>query len=167
MLRISFRTEPFWLDLPHGIRLQVRPPGTAVILAAGTDLVVVGAPNGGDGSGRVLVFERAPGNAFAQKSLTTSTKPLAILQRPKDIGDKFGQSVAVSSDGSLIAVGAPSGGNGAVAVYQRPLGGWQDPAALLPVSTCCPPITSGRCGGEAACRSISWRRAARSALFGA
>jgi hypothetical protein len=38
MLRISFRTEPFWLDLPHGVRLQVRPPGTAVILAAGADL---------------------------------------------------------------------------------------------------------------------------------
>jgi hypothetical protein len=38
MLRISFQTEPFWLDLPRGVRLQVRPPGTAVILAAGSDL---------------------------------------------------------------------------------------------------------------------------------
>ncbi len=38
MLRISFQTEPFWLDLPRGVRLQVRPPGTAVILAAGADL---------------------------------------------------------------------------------------------------------------------------------
>ncbi len=26
MLRISFRTEPFWFDLPRGVRLQVRPP---------------------------------------------------------------------------------------------------------------------------------------------
>jgi hypothetical protein len=38
MLRISFQTEPFWLDLPRGVRLQVRPPGTAVILAAGAEL---------------------------------------------------------------------------------------------------------------------------------
>ena len=38
MLRISFRTEPFWLDLPHGVRLQVRPPGPAVILAAGAEM---------------------------------------------------------------------------------------------------------------------------------
>ena len=38
MLRLSFRTEPFWLDLPHGVRVQVRPPGTAVILAAGSEM---------------------------------------------------------------------------------------------------------------------------------
>jgi len=43
MLRISFRTEPFWLDLPLGVRLQVRPPGTAVILAAGTDFAAARA----------------------------------------------------------------------------------------------------------------------------
>ncbi len=38
MLRLSFQTEPFSLDLPRCVRLQVRPPGTAVILAAGADL---------------------------------------------------------------------------------------------------------------------------------
>jgi hypothetical protein len=43
MIRISFKTEPFWLDLPHGVRLLLRPPGTAVILAAGTDLAASAA----------------------------------------------------------------------------------------------------------------------------
>jgi hypothetical protein len=43
MLRITFQTEPSWLDLPHGVRLLLRPPGTAVILAAGTDLAASAA----------------------------------------------------------------------------------------------------------------------------
>ena len=51
MLRISFRTEPFWLDLPHGVRLQVRPPGTSVILAAGADLAAARATGEGTSNG--------------------------------------------------------------------------------------------------------------------
>ena len=50
MLRISFRTEPFWLDLPHGVRLLVRPPGTAVILAAGAELAANPATSPGASS---------------------------------------------------------------------------------------------------------------------
>jgi hypothetical protein len=38
MIRITFQTEPSWLDLPRGVRLLLRPPGTAVILAAGAEL---------------------------------------------------------------------------------------------------------------------------------
>ena len=45
MIRVSFTTEPFWLNLPHGVRLLLRPPGTAVILAAGTDLAVSATSN--------------------------------------------------------------------------------------------------------------------------
>ena len=51
MLRISFTTEPFWLDLPHGVRLLLRPPGTAVILAAGTDLAASAAASHVSGPG--------------------------------------------------------------------------------------------------------------------
>jgi hypothetical protein len=52
MLRISFRTEPFWLDLPHGVRLQLRPPGTAVILAAGAELAAARASGHAGDEGR-------------------------------------------------------------------------------------------------------------------
>ena len=120
--------------------------GTSVALtdAGDTDLVVVGAPNGGDGGGQVFVYERVPGDPFSQKSLTASTRPLAILRpRAKSIGDKFGQSVAVSTDGTLIAVGAPEGGAGAVMVYARPPTGWQDPTGLAPVSITAPSPQAG------------------------
>ena len=38
MIRISFKTEPYWLDLPLGLRVLCRPAGTSVIVAAGADL---------------------------------------------------------------------------------------------------------------------------------
>lgn len=34
MIRLSLPTEPYWLDLPHGVRLFVRPLDTAIYEAA-------------------------------------------------------------------------------------------------------------------------------------
>lgn len=54
MIRISFKSEPHWLDLALGVRVLVRPHGTSVIVAAGGDL--------GDDRGRVA-FARAMARA--------------------------------------------------------------------------------------------------------
>ena len=86
--------------------------GTSVALSADGDILVVGAPGedsdatgvGGDqasgaasNSGAVYVFTRTGGwiqEAYIKASNT-------------DIGDEFGTSVAISSDGFALAVGAP------------------------------------------------------------
>ncbi|HVF35967.1 MAG TPA: hypothetical protein VND91_11650, partial [Candidatus Saccharimonadia bacterium] len=116
--------------------------GTSIAVTdlGATEVVVVGAPDAGDGGGQVYVYERVPGQRLDEKSLTRATRPSAIL-RPwrKSVGDKFGQSVAVSPDGSLIAVGAPEGGNGAVMVYRRPASNWETPQSLAPVAITAPP----------------------------
>jgi len=54
MIRITFKTEPYWLDLPLGLRALVRPAGTSVLVAAGADL--------GEDRGRVS-FARAVARA--------------------------------------------------------------------------------------------------------
>lgn len=38
MIRIKISAEPIVLDLPEGVRLTCRPPGSSVIVAAGADL---------------------------------------------------------------------------------------------------------------------------------
>lgn len=54
MIRIGLKSEPYWIDLPRGVRVLVRPPGTSVIVAAGADL--------GEDRGRVA-FARAVARA--------------------------------------------------------------------------------------------------------
>ncbi len=34
MLTLDFPTEPYWLDLPRGVRVEIRPVTTAVMAAA-------------------------------------------------------------------------------------------------------------------------------------
>lgn len=36
MLRLDLKREPHWLDLGHGVRVQVRPCTTALVMAART-----------------------------------------------------------------------------------------------------------------------------------
>ncbi len=120
--------------------------GTAVAvveLPNGLEIAVVGAPDASDGGGSAYVYERPPGGAYDEKALR-ATKPAAVL-RPhrKSLGDKFGQTVAVSADGTLIAVGAPSGGSGSVLVFERPGGNWSAPNSLPPVSISAPSPSGG------------------------
>lgn len=114
----------------------------AVTDAGPTEVVVVGAPDAGDGGGQVYVFEKTPGGTLDEKRLSSKSKVATVL-RPlaKSIGDKFGEAVAVSPDGQFIAVGSPEGGsgNGVVTVYQRPGTNWSTPAALPPVAITAPP----------------------------
>ncbi len=34
MIRLDLKREPYWLDLGHGVRAQVRPATTALVMAA-------------------------------------------------------------------------------------------------------------------------------------
>lgn len=38
MIRIKLQSEPVWLTLAPGVRVLVRPGGTAVVVAAGADM---------------------------------------------------------------------------------------------------------------------------------
>jgi hypothetical protein len=73
--------------------------GTSVSLSADGSIVAIGAPG----------FTGAPGFPAGNSNVyiynRTSTATVAIAG--SEVGTKFGQSVSLSADGSLVAVGAP------------------------------------------------------------
>jgi hypothetical protein len=110
MLRISFRTEPFWLDLPHGVRLLLRPPGTAVILAAGADLAArrttvpdvdppatAGSPAdlAGDATARATDLSAGSSPDGGRLAFTCTVARAAILDW-SGVADTEGESLPVS-----------------------------------------------------------------------
>ena len=129
--------------------------GTAAAIADGDgtavnpEVFVIGAPRPDLGGGEVFVFVRTPSDDAAASAakdgrfaLAKGSSPTAVLSvNGGNIGDKFGRSVAVSRDGSMIVVGAPGrdvGGadTGAAYVFRRPPGGWvsvttSDPGVTL------------------------------------
>ena len=106
--------------------------GTSVAISADAKTIAVGAPAATVGmvsdEGKVFVFEQ-PGGAWTG----TITNPTATLTGTPVGGfsDSLGKSVAISSDGSLIAAGAPGRASsaidpnvGAVLVFARPAMHW-------------------------------------------
>lgn len=98
-------------------------PGFGGAVAAAGDLVVVGDKI----AEKVFVYERPDGGWDGTE------EPIATLFRPDlPAGSRFGQSVDISADGSLIVVGAPETEGvagvqtkkGRVYAFKRPLGGW-------------------------------------------
>ena len=83
--------------------------GTSVSISADGTRVAIGAP--GNGAGHVRAFEESGNRTWVQMGLTI----------PGDNqGDKFGQSVSYSADGTRLAVGAPGNdGNGPDAGHVR------------------------------------------------
>ena len=100
-------------DAAHGDEF-----GYAVDLSAGNTHVAVGAPGDESGKGSVYVFTKPSGAWAAATSAVKLTRPAADAAN----GDRFGESVSISSDGSHIAVGAPGvdGGKGATYIYVMP-----------------------------------------------
>jgi hypothetical protein len=90
MLRITFQTEPSWLDLPLGVRLLLRPPGTAVILAAGAGLAA-----------------SAANSAAASSAADPVTVPATGAETTPEIGPDAASpphlTTAVSADGGRLA----------------------------------------------------------------
>ena len=93
--------------------------GMSVAISSDGTTVAIGAPNnsgGGNDAGQVRVYQNITG---------TWTQIGADIDG-EAAGDWSGQSVAISSDGSTVAIGAPynDGGAGQVRVYQNIAGTW-------------------------------------------
>jgi FG-GAP repeat len=74
--------------------------GSAVSLSGNGDVLAVGAPMSssfGPGGGRVVIFKH-DGSAWRQDGPSIGRQP----------GDDFGSSVALTTDGKRLVVGAPS-----------------------------------------------------------
>jgi hypothetical protein len=101
--------------------------GAAVAVSADGSTLVVGAPladrdpDAGDG------IDRGQAYVYRRSVIGLSWEIAARLDAPDaSAGRRLGQAVAVSSDGTVVAVGAPgaSGGAGAIYLYAEPIGGW-------------------------------------------
>jgi Ca2+-binding RTX toxin-like protein len=117
--------------------------GISLDLTDDGDLLVVGEPYGdwcAANRGAVHLYTRS-GGAFSYSTTLCGTDSAA--------GDRFGQAVSVSGDGSLIAVGAPSHASGAGAVYAfiADGGGWTS-TKLTPDD-----LVAGECLGAAVAAS--------------
>ncbi len=116
--------------------------GTSVAVSGDGATVVVGVPgedsnatgidgnaanNSASGSGAAYVFARTAGAWSQQAYLKASNTAL---------NDAFGKTVAISSDGSTIAIAAPqrNTGAGAVYVFVRSGGSWVQQGAALTAS---------------------------------
>ena len=93
--------------------------GMSVAISSDGTTVAIGAPKnsgGGNDAGQVRVYQNITG---------TWTQIGADIDG-EAAGDWSGQSVAISSDGSTVAIGAPynDGGAGQVRVYQNIAGTW-------------------------------------------
>ena len=85
MLRLNLAREPYWLDLGIGVRVFVEPLTTALMVAARSDPVVRGLPEGTSDDEIAVIF----GKALAER---------AILDWD-GVGDADGTPVAVSPEG--------------------------------------------------------------------
>lgn len=84
--------------------------GRSVAISKDDSTIIVGSPGKNGGQGIVYLFTK-PADGWLQ---TRDLFPLDLADAP---GDRYGQSVAVSGDGSVIAVGAPGAADGAGGVY--------------------------------------------------
>jgi hypothetical protein len=95
-----------------------RSGGQSVSLSSDGSVVAIGAPfndGNGDSSGHVRIYEWS-GSAWVQMGLDIDGEAA---------GDQFGHSVSLSSDGSVVAIGAPfndgnGGDSGHVRIYELP-----------------------------------------------
>jgi hypothetical protein len=86
--------------------------GHSVAISRDDSVIAVGAPGDLDGRGAVYVFYKpAKGGWLA---VSTLLKVTLSDSRP---GDRFGESISISADGSRIAVGADGRDGGAGALY--------------------------------------------------
>jgi hypothetical protein len=59
MLRLDLATDPRWLDLGHGVRLQLRPLTTALMMATRSDATVEVVPEEASDEERAVAFAKA------------------------------------------------------------------------------------------------------------
>jgi hypothetical protein len=84
--------------------------GSSLAIASDTNIIAIGLPNGASGVGEVRVF------TLVDKQLLPYGKSL----KGKNKGDMFGNSLSISMDGQILAVGSPMANRnqGYVAVFE-------------------------------------------------
>lgn len=123
-----------WANATSSIQLTHTPDqanenlGITLAISDNGDTVVAGTSNGSISSykAEAFVFEK-PSGGWA--SMATETAKLSAASGV--YSDEFSYGLAISGDGSVIAVGAPQndGGqndSGTVYLYDKPSGGWVD-----------------------------------------
>ena len=85
MIRLDLSAGPHWLDLGHGLRLQVRPVTTAVMVAARSDPGVAALPEAASREEMALAMARA----VARRVVTDW----------EGVGDASGRPVKVTPEG--------------------------------------------------------------------
>ena len=109
--------------------------GHSVAISRDDTVIAIGAPGDLEGRGAVYVFRKP--NKGGWPAVTDLLKVTLNDGKP---GDRFGESVSINKDGSLIAVGADgktiaSGGygsarGGGVSIYRTKSGSWDDPSNI-------------------------------------
>jgi hypothetical protein len=97
--------------------------GWSVAISADGSTMVVGVPDADSRQGLAYVYTRGP------DGWQTANQPAVLAASNGSADDEFGTSVAISQDGSVIAVGAPyaaggGDGRGTIYAFNRPGGGW-------------------------------------------
>lgn len=129
------RTNHQWVEVQRlkqsGGREQDRS-GTSTAISADGEVIVVGAPNGDIASnglrGSISIFRRTAG-AWTEEAKLTPASGMS--------NDNFGRAVAVSADGTTIAVGAPGDGigsntsQGSLFIYRYVGGSWIEEQNLV------------------------------------
>ena len=91
MLRLDLKREPHWLDLGHGVRIQVRPCTTALVMAARA-------------AGREVTGDDQPEHDMANAVGARTASFLKALGRFaieawEGVGDAAGEPVSVTPEG--------------------------------------------------------------------
>ncbi|MCG8469597.1 MAG: choice-of-anchor B family protein [Gemmatimonadetes bacterium] len=98
------------------------PDGFGRAVAAGSDLLVVGAPLEDDGAGAVYTFRREGAGEWSRRMRLRPREPLA--------GGGFGSTVALGDDRLVVAAPEGSDGAGVVYVFDRDGETWTETARL-------------------------------------
>ena len=83
MIRLELKREPYWLDLPYGVRIRVRPATTAFIMAA-----------------RVQTLKDAAesDDTIIRSSLLVKNLAVLAIDAWEEIGDADGNLAAVTPE---------------------------------------------------------------------
>lgn len=85
MIRLDLSSEPKWLDLGPGLRLQVLPVTTAIMVAARSDPAVEALPEGTSKEEQALVMAKAVARG--------------VVTGWEGVGDASGNPVSVTPEG--------------------------------------------------------------------
>lgn len=85
--------------------------GRSVSISRDDSRIAIGAPGRNGSRGGIYVFQKPDGGWLNTRKLT------ALEFSDSQPGDRVGQSVAISNDGSIIAVGAPGADGGKGEIY--------------------------------------------------